>query len=538
MPYIGDKSRINASSSIFADFIEKNCLYVDKTKFIEHVFQDISDVLLFTRPRRMGKSLNLNTLHTFLDCKKDTRHLFKGLYIESTPAFDEINKYPVIYFSFKDYRFDSFKKMLRQDMEDVIEKYLNSDQMGKRLTQYCNDDNNYDPYILKQVTRILFEVYGKKPFILIDEYDKPILDNMNHAEFSELKEYIVTLLSSSMKDNPYLGKAILTGVTRIANESLFSAFNNPRIYDVFRASKYDADFSLTEAEVTELLNEEESELIRPWYNNMRVGNSLLYNIYSVMLYIDSKDLRTHWARTGSSDMLGKLMTKQQSEIIAKALATDSAFTANVDDHISITALQTYPCPDQAFYSLAVQAGYLTFEILRQTQELLCNISIPNQEARYIWTSLLQYPGNSAAINELRDIFNNIADTAVFDRELEKLIMNLFSFYDAGKETENAYHMFFLGMMKAFGIDCKTNREDGLCRPDIVAETLSDVIIIEFKAVDTEKKQTLESQLEKALEQIDERKYWHAYLGKGKPIYKTGISCLGKQCLIKTVLHEQ
>jgi hypothetical protein len=176
--------------------------------------------------------------------------------------------------------------------------------------------------------------------------------------------------------------------------------------------------------------------------------------------------------------------------------------------------------------------------MRQTQELLCNVSIPNQEARYIWVSLLQYPGDSAAVNELRGIFSNIADTEAFDRKLEKLIMNLFSYYDAGRETENAYHMFFLGMIKAFGMDCKTNREDGLGRPDIVAETLNAVIIIEFKAVNEKSGETLNSRLSEALAQIDERKYWHAYLDADKPIYKTGIACHGKKCMIKTVLHER
>ncbi|MCL2158568.1 MAG: PD-(D/E)XK nuclease domain-containing protein, partial [Oscillospiraceae bacterium] len=157
---------------------------------------------------------------------------------------------------------------------------------------------------------------------------------------------------------------------------------------------------------------------------------------------------------------------------------------------------------------------------------------------YIWASLLQYPGDCDAISELRKIFYNIADTENFDRELEKLIMNLFSFYDTGKNTENAYHMFFLGMMKAFGAECRSNREDGLGRPDIVAETMTDIIIMEFKLVDAAKKQTLETQVRAALAQIDEKRYWQAYLGKGRPIYKVGVACQGKQCKIKTILHQQ
>jgi hypothetical protein len=298
MPYIGDKSRINATSSIFADFIEKNCLYVDKTKFIEHVFQDVSDVLLFSRPRKMGKSLNMNALAAFLDCKKDTADLFKGLYIENSPIFSEINKYPVIYLSFKDCRLDSYKREIKNQIEKAMEKYLKPEQFGRVLTRYFDNENDYSSTALKELTEVLFNIYGKKAFLLIDEYDKPILDNFNHADFPELKEYIVTLLSSTMKDNPYLGKAVLTGVTRIANERLFSAFNNPKIHDIFRSSVYDSDFSLTETELAELLDGEEINIIRPWYNNMRVGGELLYNIYSV----DRKSTRLNSSHSTRSRM--------------------------------------------------------------------------------------------------------------------------------------------------------------------------------------------------------------------------------------------
>ncbi|MCL2160177.1 MAG: AAA family ATPase, partial [Oscillospiraceae bacterium] len=350
MPYIGDKARINATSSIFENFIEQNCLYIDKTKFIEHIFQDTSDVVLFTRPRRMGKSLNLNTLHTFADVKRNTKHLFKGLYIETVPTFGEINTYPVIYFNFKDYRIDDFKRLLRNDLIKQMEKYLKPDQMGRALTKYIDSEADYNPTIPREFMEVLTDVYGKRPFLLIDEYDKPIFDNMSHPDFGDLKDYIVAVLSSAMKDNPYLGKAVLTGVTRIANESLFSAFNNPKICDVFHHSQYDADFSLTGAEVAELLDEDEAELIRPWYNNMRVGGELLYNIYSVMLYLDNRQLRTYWARTGASELLGKLMTKGQAETMTRLLAEGCSTPAEVDDHIAIGALLTRPCPDRAFYS--------------------------------------------------------------------------------------------------------------------------------------------------------------------------------------------
>ncbi|MCL2815008.1 MAG: AAA family ATPase, partial [Oscillospiraceae bacterium] len=169
--YVGNKNHIDVTSSQFADFIENGNLYIDKTAFIEHILQDRNRVLLFTRPRRMGKSLNMNTLAAFLDCKRDTAQLFSGLYIEGSEKFGEINKYPVIYLSFKDYRIDSFKKLLRWDIIKTMKKYLSPEQYGSILTDYINDKNDYEPKILKELTEVLSDIYGVKPYILIDEYD-------------------------------------------------------------------------------------------------------------------------------------------------------------------------------------------------------------------------------------------------------------------------------------------------------------------------------------------------------------------------------
>ena len=167
--YVGNKNNIDVTTSQFKGFIEEGNLYVDKTMFIEHILQDRNKVLLFTRPRRMGKSLNMNTLATFLDCKKSTAHLFSGLYIERSEKFCEVNKYPVIYLSFRDYLIDSFKKLLRRDIKKTIKKYLSPAQYGEVLTSYMNNETDYDPSILKELMEVLEKTQSRAEGVLGDE---------------------------------------------------------------------------------------------------------------------------------------------------------------------------------------------------------------------------------------------------------------------------------------------------------------------------------------------------------------------------------
>ncbi|MCL2158125.1 MAG: AAA family ATPase, partial [Oscillospiraceae bacterium] len=188
--YVGDKSRINISSSQFTNFIENGCLYVDKTAFVEHVLQDASDVLLFTRPRRMGKSLNMNTLATFLDCKRDTAHLFAGLYIEHSPMFEQVNSHPVVYLDFVN--LDSsdlagLRQSFRMQIKDTMDKYLQPDDIRGNLKDYADNPTSYSPSILNPLLKAIAEKYQKEPYLIIDEYDKIIMDTLNHREGDEIK---------------------------------------------------------------------------------------------------------------------------------------------------------------------------------------------------------------------------------------------------------------------------------------------------------------------------------------------------------------
>ncbi|MCL2160170.1 MAG: AAA family ATPase, partial [Oscillospiraceae bacterium] len=188
--YVGDKSRIDLSSSRFSDFIENGNLYVDKTAFVEHVLQDATKVLLFTRPRRMGKSLNMNTLATFLDCKRDTAHLFAGLHIEGSPMFAQVNSHPVVYLDFVNLassNLNDLRQSFRRQIIEIIRKLFEPHELEYNLKDYVGNREDYSPDILNPLLKAIAEKYQKEPYLIIDEYDKIIMDTLNHREGDEIK---------------------------------------------------------------------------------------------------------------------------------------------------------------------------------------------------------------------------------------------------------------------------------------------------------------------------------------------------------------
>ncbi|MDR2580441.1 MAG: AAA family ATPase, partial [Fibromonadaceae bacterium] len=234
------KLRIDLSSSIFAHYIEKKMLYVDKSMFIEHFMGNPSAVLLITRPRRMGKSLNMNMLAEFLDCKKNSARLFKGLKIEKRKAFKEhLNKYPVIYLDFKNFSPTYYRSTLRDQLVRHINKYLNPKQYTEQIKRIVENENNEKEENLYSLTENLHLAYGVKPVILIDEYDRLLMDCLHRSDYEEIRNYISQVFEFAFKGNPHIEKVLLTGILRISQESMFSKLNNVRVFDVFEPSEFD-----------------------------------------------------------------------------------------------------------------------------------------------------------------------------------------------------------------------------------------------------------------------------------------------------------
>jgi len=531
--YVGDKNRIDVSSSQFERFISEGNLYVDKTAFVEHVLQDASTTLLFTRPRRMGKSLNINTLATFLDSKQSTRNLFRGLYIEQSPVFAKINKHPVIYLSFRELNAENYKTRFKRLLDRIRAKYLQGEMVSSSLHEYFNDKDNYDTSALLDLTCDLHDVLGIKPYIIIDEYDKPLMDNVGLEEFDKLKKWFTSVLGAALKDNPSLEKAVLTGVTRIAKENMFSDLNNLEVYDVLRKSIYDTDFSLTEDEVLELVQEEDLPGVKMWYNNMRVGDALLYNIYSVMSYLRSRELglKGYWSLTGGTGLLSSLLTEPRIDIITKMLESKGHRHNTrlnhqlILNHLGDAAL----CEDMSFFTLAVQAGYLSFDADGADYKVF----IPNEEVRQTWARILLDARYKGLDNQLLDVFANIHDTESFSMRLTDFVSMALSYNDFKSQDEWVYHVFFFGLIYSLGYDCKSNQETGMGRFDIRIKSSKFNAVIEFKTSKSSSVESLKKMAKVALKQIEEKEYFHDLLKDNLPIYKIGVACHGKKCLVIT-----
>ncbi|MCL1793280.1 MAG: ATP-binding protein [Oscillospiraceae bacterium] len=539
--FVGNRNRINVSSSRFSDFIGNDNLYVDKTAFIEHVLQDASTVLLFTRPRRMGKSLNIDTLATFLDCKQNTAHLFSGLYVETSPVFNQVNQYPVVYLDFVNLdssNLEALRRSFRGRILQLIEKLLDLDNLNLVMKEYINDPSDYSPYILSSLLEIVAKRCQKEPFLLIDEYDKIIMDTLNHPESDEIKNFIVNALQSALKGQTHFKKAVLTGVTRTTKESLFSTLNNLEVYDILHSSAYDADFSLTETELLELIPANEIDGVRKWYNNMRVGDELLYNIYSVMNYLSKpkSGLIGYWSMTGGGKLLSSLLNASRAEIIGQMLNDEQyRYDTKLDYQLNMEHIKnTSVCDDISFYTLAVQAGYLSFE---QIDPDGFKVFIPNAEARNIWARLLLDAQYNGADNKLYNIFAGIDKVDVFSGQLTDFTSMVLSYNDFKEQAEWVYHVFFLGLVYSLGYECKSNLEAGLGRFDIYMKSRKFCAVIEFKASKSSDDDGLSRDADIALQQIDNKEYWHGLKNSPLPVYKIGIACHGKKCLVKTLAHK-
>lgn len=539
--FVGNKNCINLSSSRFSDFINNGYLYIDKTKFIENILQDSSSVLLFTRPRRTGKSLNMDTLATFLDCKHDTELLFNGLYIKNSTTFSHVNKYPVIYLDFVNLdstSLENLQKSYRGRILNLINKLIKPELLDYSLKEYTNNPNDYSASILGLLVEAVSECYNEEPFLIIDEYDKVIMDTLSHPIGSDIKNFIVTALQSALKGRTYFKKAILTGVTRTAKENLFSGLNNIVVYDIFTPSTYDADFSLIEEEVLELVSEDKITDVRKWYNNMRVGGKLLYNIYSVMNYLSrpESEPKAYWARTGGETLLARLMNNERLAEIVRMVNGGYSLETRLDYQLNMNHLSgSEVCSDVSFYSLAAQAGYLSHNHVNQeTYEVF----IPNEEAKRTWARLILDFKYNSPDSKLSDIFKGISNTESFSAKLTNFTSMRLSYYDIGDTVEKTYHVFFLGLYIGAGYTCISNLEAGLGRFDILVKADTFNAVIEFKAAESSTDDVLRKEAEKALKQIEDKEYWFAVKDERLPLYKIGISCHGKKCLVKTIFHDR
>ena len=536
--------KIPIGLSDFKKLIEGNYYYFDKTNFIDEIIKDGSEVKLFTRPRRFGKTLNMSMLKYFFDIKEaeENRKLFKNLYIEKTENFKEQGQYPVVFLSLKDLKADSWESMVSY-LKVLISnlclenRYLlkNLDSFDKALFEnYINKNAKIESLkdTLKFLTRILYEKYNKKVIILIDEYDAPLVSAYHNKYYDNAKDFFKTFYSSVLKDNTYLQMGVMTGIIRVIKAGIFSDLNNLNTYTIL-SDFYPNCYGLTEEEVKKSLIDYNLEYemgdVKDWYDGYRFGKSEVYNPWSILNFLHAKELRAYWVDTSGNDLINDVLKIVRKDIIRdlKKLFDGEGLRQNLSGTSDLSRLLS----EEEIWELLLFSGYLTVE--EKIDEDYYILRLPNKEVRRLFkrTFIERYFGRG---NKLIDLMEALTENRIEDYEeiLQDILLKSVSYNDTKKGNEAFYHGFILGMSLYLEGEyiVKSNIESGLGRYDVSIEPKNKDkrgYILEFKATDNVDK--LKEISKEALKQIEEGKYSSTLKQTNtKEILYLGIAFCGKQ----------
>lgn len=534
--------------------------YIDKTMMVKDFIDERPMVSLFTRPRRFGKTLNMDMLRTFFEkTDEDTSIYFRDKKIWSCGQKyrDYQGKYPVIFITFKDIKFNTWEETFEAIKELFVkeayrhmelESSEKCDGYDKKIfCQLLSEEMNEVELssVLLNLSRMLHKHYGIAPIIMIDEYDIPIQQGHTQGFYDKVILFMRNLFSGGFKDNKHLSFGFLTGILRIAKESIFSGMNNLVIHSVLD-NKYSSYFGFTEEEVFEMAQyygaEEKFQEIRTWYDGYRFGKTEIFNPWSVINYFNNDcEPRAFWLSTGSNDIIGEIIAKAGSEIYERltSLVNGGSFVTYVDTSVIYPQIQNSP---STIYSFLLVAGYL--KIVKTEPafngDFMCEVSLPNKEISYVYDKeilrQLDYMIPQATAISIQEAIYS-GDSAKLKSSIQTLLMQSVSSFDTA--GENFYHGFMLGLCAILGGSYTTsNRESGTGRYDIQLFPKSNRlpgILIELKAEKNATKDELKKLSETALNQILEKKYDTEMITKGmKTLYKYGVAFSGKHVEI-TVL---
>lgn len=554
------EKKIPIGISDFKELASGNYYFVDKTLFIKEMIEDGSQVILLPRPRRFGKTINMSMLRYFFEnVRENNRHLFNGLNIEQYKnIMDNQGKYPVIFITFKDEKYsswDSLQSGLSIMLSNVYKQYeslLHSDKLLEVEKKEFNKVLNREADLV-ELSRSLFNLssyiykqYNQKVVILIDEYDVPIQEAYIKDYYDEVIEFMRNFLSGGLKDNQYLEKAVLTGILRIAKESIFSGLNNIDAASLL-SNRYSDKFGFTEKEVESLIKDYginlDMELIKAWYNGYQFGDTIIYNPWSILNYIDKLDngFSPYWVNTSSNDLIKRILGKASKDVKSdlEYLIKGGSITKIINENIVINEIDR---TSDNLWSFLLFSGYLKFTNKEMVEgRIRCDLSIPNKEVKYVYEEIIiNWFNESMGSDEFGEMLKALkrGEVEVFAEIFSGCVQSAFSYMNLGNESEKFYHAFVLGMLVALRneYEVKSNRESGYGRYDVmlIPKNKQDSgIIIEFKKVSTFSGETLKTAADKALKQIKEKQYNAELLDKGiSNILELAIVFEGKKVLVK------
>ena len=539
--------RLAIGLSDFKHLIEEDFYYFDKTKFIEEIIKDGSEVKLFARPRRFGKTLNMSMLKYFFDIenKEENKKIFKDLYIEKTEAFKEQGQYPVIFLSLKDLKaltWEQMEKAIKSAISRLFSEYkylLNVldkfDTLAFENILLKNTELEDLKEALKFLTRILYEKYNKKVVVLIDEYDSPLVSAYINGYYEKAKDFFKTFYSTVLKDNSYLQMGVLTGIIRVIKAGIFSDLNNLTTYTIL-SDVYTDSYGLTEEEVEKSIKyygiEQEISNVKDWYDGYKFGDSEVYNPWSILNFLRFKELRAYWVDTSGNDLIKDVLKKITKNTIE---ALERLFNGEgLKQNISGTSDLSKLLSEDELWELMLFSGYLTVEEKIDHKNYV--LRLPNKEIKELFrdTFLEKYFGRGSKLLYLMEaLTENRIDE--YEERLQEILLTSVSYNDTKKGNEAFYHGLIMGMGLYLEGEyiTKSNIESGLGRYDFVIEPKNKAkraFIMEFKSTDSI--ENLEEISKEALEQIENKKYDVSLKQNGiKDITYIGIAFYEKQIKI-------
>ncbi|KLU61173.1 putative AAA-ATPase [Peptococcaceae bacterium CEB3] len=555
------KKRIAIGVSDFRKMLTGDYYYVDKTLFIKDILEDGSEIILLPRPRRFGKTLNMSMLRYFLErSAPDNRELFENLAISRhAVCMAKQGQYPVIYLTFKDLKhntwnvtYDSFVQLIYTEYNRhlyLMDSPVMSDMDKKYFHRVSMEEGSEADYAssIKKLSEFLSKHYGKKTIILIDEYDVPIQQAYLKQYYDPLISFLRNFMTAALKDNNYLEKAVLTGVMRVARESLFSGLNNLSVQTIVNKA-YSTHFGFMETEVEEILNYygigPQIEEVRNWYNGYIFGDTVVYNPWSVLQYTQNweEGLQPYWVNTSDNEIVHRLISRGGPDLQMELedLLQGTPVVKTINQNISMGEVDKN---DQNVWSFLLFTGYLK-PISRDIidGEMICGLAIPNREVQTIYRDIVKSWFSDSVHSEfLKTLLKSLisGQIKVFAGHFREYVQSSFSYFDTGgKVPEKIYHAFVLGLLVGLRPDyeIKSNRESGYGRYDVMViprDTGRAGIIIEFKSVEQGDVKDLEPIAEIALQQIEAQEYPRELSERGiHKIIKLGIVFRGKEVWVR------
>ncbi len=569
------KPEISIGAQSFEDIRNEKAFYIDKTDFIREWWEGLDVVTLITRPRRFGKTLNMKMVECFFSEKYAGRSdLFEGLSIWREEDYQELQgTWPVIFLSFADIKGATFEIVRGSMVESLMELYkkhsyllegniLTEDEKRDYCTlgQYVGRDKNVKKEIsedtiawaLKRLMSYMVRWHGKKVIVLLDEYDTPLQEAYVYGYWGQLTSLIRSMFNSTFKTNDYLYRGLLTGITRISKESIFSDLNNLEVITT-TSEKYSTFFGFTEEEVSASLAqfhlENMLDEVRCWYDGFRYGSREgIYNPWSITKYLDTGKFGSYWANTSSNSLVGKLIRESGPEIkvAVEDLLEGRSIETSIDEEIVFEQLGDN---DEVIWSLLLASGYLKVESVSEVDsdsDAVYRLSLTNLEVRKEFRKMIRnwFQKSSVRYNDfVKALLAN--QIGYMNQYMNKMTSSVFSYFDSGKypseqtEPERFYHGFVLGLIADAKLDyiITSNRESGLGRYDVVMEPKKEsdfAYVFEFKVRDPASEATLEETVRNALRQMEEKDYDAMLVDRGIPrerIRHYGFAFEGKKVLI-------